>query len=871
MTDYTASPTEVLREHSVSPNEGLPSAKARGLLEIHGENRLKNRKPRSLLLKFLAQMKDYTLIILFIAAIISFVTTLVGQSSDFAGSIIILAIVIAKAALGVRQESRAERALNELQDISAPTAKALRDGELVVVPSHELVPGDIVLLDVGDLIPADGRLIESEALKCDEFALTGESLLVAKDSHASISSDTPLADRACMVYAGCSVSCGCARLVVTATGMNTEMGKLAAVLGTEKPESTDIQQELNRLCRYFAIFALVACGIVVAAGLLQKMELTEIFITSASLVVAIVPKGMAVIVTTLLAVGARRMVSKSAVIRRLNAIEALGSTSVICSDKTGALTQNHMTVRFVWPVGHKVESTDGEISQPAAQVIRLGAMCNDGKIVEGDGAELHIGDPVETAIIAAARGCGLDKEALDIEFPRVAELAFDSDRGLMSTVHRVAERTIVVVKGGYDELIGRCTSADKNGADRVNLAMAERALHVTAVAYKELGELTGDTSPVSLEHGLIFIGLIGMLDPPREESKQAVALCKQAGIKTVMITEDNVHTAAAAAREIGILEEDGEAIGGWQLARMEDAELISNVERYRVYASVSPEDKIRIVRAWQSRGDVVAMTGAKASDAPALKAADIGCAMGIAGTDITKEAADMIIADDDFSAIVEAVRSGRGIHANIKKTIKLLLSSNLGATFAVLLAMLLGWGAPLMAVHLLLAVVVISIFPALALGAEPAENLMDKKPNPRGQSIFANGLWLAIALYGIMIGVSALAAYRLGMTMQISPLFEPSREIGITMAFLVLALSQLSNAISCRSSRSVFKLGLFSNPAMIRAVLISLAAVLIVGLVPPLGALFKLVTISVAHWLWVAGLSVAPLVIAEAAKLIKRG
>ena len=871
MTDYTSQISEILNKHSVSLEHGLPSAKARSLLEVHGENKLKGKKHRSFLQKFIDQMKDYMVIILIIAAVVSFIIALVEQHGEFIDSIIIIAIVILNGVLGVQQESKAEKALDALQDMSAPTAKVLRDATVVIVPAHKIVPGDIVLLEAGDLIPADGRIIEAASLKCEESALTGESLPAEKDAHAHVATDAPLGDRLCMVYAGCSVTYGRAKVVVTATGMNTEMGKIAALLGTEITEATPLQRKLNQMSKYLGVLAIAICGIIFVAGLLQKIPPMEIFMTAVSLAVAAIPEGLTAVVTVVLALGVQRMVKKNAIIRRLPAVETLGSASVICSDKTGTLTQNRMTVKLVWPVGHKIENMDGEISPKAEYVVRLGSMCNDGKIIKENDTERHLGDPTETAIIAAAKLCGIDKEALDIEFPRIAEIPFDSDRKLMTTVHRVGGKIIVIVKGGYDILLDRCVSPDRQRADKVNFDMAEKALRVLAVAYKEINELPEEVTTEVLEHGLTFIGLIGMIDPPREESKEAVALCKKAGIKTVMITGDHVLTASAIAREIGILEDGGEAISGQQLNQMDDAALIKNIERYRVYARVSPEDKIRIVKAWQSRGDVVAMTGDGVNDAPALKAADIGCAMGITGTDVAKGAADMVLTDDNFSTIVEAVRSGRGIYANITKTIKFLLGSNLGEVFAVFFAMILGWGAPLLAIHLLLVNVITDALPALALGMEPTDaDIMSKKPIPKKQGIFTNGLGLAICASGFMIGMLTLIAYRIGMQVELSPLFLPSREVGMTMAFLVLALSQLANAFNCRSGSSVFKIGMLSNPSMIKAVLASLAIVLLICFIPPLEALFRIVPMSVAHWLWVLGLSVAPLVIVEFAKAFKR-
>lgn len=870
MSNHTSALSELLERLSTSSVEsGLSQEQAKKNREAYGANVLTGKKHRNFFQKFLDQMKDYMVVILLVAAVISFVIALMEGHGDFIDSIIILAIVILNGVLGASQESQAEKALDALQDMSAPVAKVIRDGVELEIPSAEVVPGDIVILEAGDLIPADGRIVESASLQCEESALTGESLPVDKDGEAEITEDAPLGDRINMVFSGCSVTYGRGRILVTSTGMDTEMGKIAGLLGSAATQLTPLQQKLNQMGKYLGILAIAICAIIFAVGLLRGMPAMDIFMTSVSLAVAAIPEGLTMVVTVVLALGVQRMVKQNAIIRRLPAVETLGSASVICSDKTGTLTQNRMTVQFVWPAGKKVAEMNEELPPEALQVVRLGAMCNDGRITTEDGMEKHVGDPTETAIVAAALRNGLEKESLDTDFPRLAEIPFDSTRKLMTTVHQVGGKILAVTKGGYDVLLDRCTAGERSRAADVNLAMGKNALRVLAVACRELDEVPADPTSEELEQNLTFIGLIGMIDPPREESKEAVSVAHSAGIRTVMITGDHVVTAGAIAEQLGILEEGQRTISGQELAQLSEEELVETVDQYSVYARVSPEDKIRIVRAWQTKGEVVAMTGDGVNDAPALKAADIGCAMGITGTDVAKGAADMVLTDDNFSTIIESVRSGRGIYDNIRKTIQFLLGSNLGEVFTVFFAIVLGWGSPLLAIHLLLVNVITDAFPALALGMEPVDKrIMERKPVPKDQGVFAGGLGLIIALQGVMVGVITLTAYYIGNFIDVSATMAHSHEIGMTMAFLVLALSQLTQAVNCRSRESVFKIGFFSNPAMIKAVLGSAAVVLCICLIPPLERIFKMVDLSMAHWLIVAALSIAPLIIVELVKLV---
>lgn len=872
MTEYTTPLPELLEQNGSHARDGLSVSRARENLERYGPNRLLGKKHLNYFQKFLLQLKDYMVLILLAAAVVSFVVALLEGTGDYIDSIIILFIVVLNAILGVSQESKAEKALDALQDMSAPTAKVVRDGVTATIPSAEVAPGDVVLLEAGDFIPADGRILESASLQCEESALTGESVPVNKDAAAAVAKNAPLGDRLNMVYSGCSVSYGRGRALITSTGMGTEMGKIATLLDDEKADQTPLQRRLGQLGKYLGIMAIVICAVILVMGVLRGMDLMLMFMTAVSLAVAAIPEGLTAVVTVVLAVGVQKMVKKNAIIRRLPAVETLGSASVICSDKTGTLTQNRMTVMKVWPAGGQTEEMSSALSEQAALVIRLGALCNDGQVEQGEkGALVHRGDPTETAIVAAALQLGMEKSNLEEEFPRVGEVPFDSDRKLMTTVNMVEDRPMAVVKGGFDVLLPRCVRADIGLAEEVNLAMGGNALRVLAVAFRRLDTVPDQCTGDELERDLTFVGLIGMIDPPREESADAVAVCARAGIKTVMITGDHVVTASAIAGQLGILGEGDEAVSGQELAQMSQEELEANVDRYAVYARVSPEDKIRIVKAWQARGQVVSMTGDGVNDAPALKAADIGCAMGITGTDVAKGAADMVLTDDNFSTIVEAVRQGRGIFDNIKKAIQFLLGSNLGEVFCVFFALMLFGETPLLAIHLLLVNVVTDALPALALGVEPIErDVMMRRPVPKDQGIFANKLGLIIVLQGVMVGALTLLAYYVGRNVGISSVILPSAGVGMTMSFLVLALSQIVNSFNCRSFKSLLEIGFFTNKTLVKAAAGSIAVMLLVCLAPPLEAAFKLVDMSLYHWLLVAGLSLAPLVIMEVAKAIVR-
>lgn len=862
MTFHQLSPTEAIRALDSHPVNGLNTQQVKDRLASFGENKLKEKKKKTFLQRFFAQFKDVMILILLAAAAVSFAIACVERNpKEFFEPVLILLIVVLNAIMGVMQESKAEKALEALNNLSAPHARVIRDGQEAVIDASQLVPGDIIRLEAGDFIPADSRLLRSVSLKCEESALTGESVPSEKDAHTTVAETAPLGDRSNMVFSGCSVTYGTAVAIVTATGMDTEMGRIANLLDSENDSQTPLQKKLAQLGKYLGILALVACGIIFVVGLANGIPPLEIFMTAVSLAVSAIPEGLPAIVTVVLSIGVQRMVQKNALIRRLPAVETLGSASVICSDKTGTLTQNRMTLVKAYVDGEDApEDINTQNSESVHKLLRYASLCCDGTVTFLDGQEQHIGDPTETAIVLAAHKNGMPKDVLEKQYPRLAELPFDSDRKLMTTVHRIDGKCIVIVKGAFDMMVSRCVAGDLEAARRQVEQMSSDALRVLAIAYKEIDAPPHYPTSENLECGLTLMGLVGMIDPPRPEVKTAVDVCRRAGIKPVMITGDHVVTAAAIARELGILQPGDKAITGSELDAMTDGQLDQAVEHISVYARVSPENKIRIVKAWQRKGQVVSMTGDGVNDAPALKAADIGCAMGITGTDVAKGAADMTLTDDNFSTIVDAVREGRGIYANIRKVVGFLLGTNIGEVITVFTAMLLWHKTPLLSMQLLWINLVTDSMPAIALGMEAVEpDIMEQKPRPKDEGIFAHGLGIRVVLQGAMFAVLSLIAFVVGEDA------AGSLSGGQTLAFMVLSLSQIIQAYNMRSDHSLFKIGPFSNHKLNWACLISFLLVALV-LFTPVRIAFGLVILPGKTYLLGFVLALVPVVVMELSK-----
>ena len=864
MSSHSKSIRDVLNDLAVDQTAGLSSAEALSRRSKYGENKLREKKQKTTFQRFLEQFKDVMILILIAAAIISFVVVCVEKNwGELFEPALILLIVILNAVMGVYQESKAEKALDALKNMSAPHARVIRDGKEEIIAAAELVPGDIIRLEAGDFVPADARLLHSVSLKSEESALTGESLPSEKDADAEVAEKAPLGDRSNMVFSGCSITYGTATAVVTATGMDTEMGKIANLLDHEEETQTPLQQKLAKLGKYLGVMALAACAIIFVVGLVNGIPVLEIFMTAVSLAVSAIPEGLPAIVTIVLSIGVQRMVKKNALIRKLPAVETLGSASVICSDKTGTLTQNRMTLTSAYCDGYlDPESIGTGNTEGIRKLLMYGALCCDGSVLFNGSEEVHIGDPTETAIVLAAHKNGMPKDQLNKKYPRLAEIPFDSDRKRMTTVNKIDGKNIVIVKGAFDGMEPLCIKGDLKTAKSITESMSEKALRVLAIAYKEIDTIPEEPTSEELENGLTFMGLVGMIDPPRPEAKEAVAVCRKAGIKPVMITGDHVVTASAIARELGILQEGDRAITGTELDAMTDRELDEQVESIAVYARVSPENKIRIVKAWQRKGQVVSMTGDGVNDAPALKAADIGCAMGITGTDVAKGASDMTLTDDNFATIVDAVREGRGIYANIKKVVGFLLGTNIGEVITVFIAMLLWHKTPLLSMQLLWINLVTDSMPAIALGMEAVEpDVMDHKPKPKNEGIFANGLGVRVVLQGCMFAILSLVGFYLGESM------TGSLEGGQTMAFLVLSLSQIVQAFNMRSDHSLFRIGPFSNRTLNWAALISLLLVLLV-VFTPVRIAFGLVILPAQLYLIAAGMTLVPIVVMELSKAL---
>ena len=858
---YSKTIKEVLDQLKVTPEAGLTDSEAKKRLEQYGPNELKSAEKESLFMRFLDQMKDPMIIVLLVAAVLSFVSS---GFTDWVDSVIILLIVIVNAVISISQEDNAEKALEALRKMSAPLAKVIRNGEMTRVETNLLVPGDVIVLEAGDLVPADARILECANLKADEAAMTGESVSVTKNALDSLPEDTALGDRKNMVISSTVITNGRATCVVTSTGMETEVGQIAGMLMNEEDSETPLQKKMGEISKVLSVVCLGVCAVMFFVGLFYRRPILEIFMSAVALAVAAIPEGLAAVVTIVLALGVQRMVKRNAIVKKLPAVETLGCASVICSDKTGTLTQNKMTVVDVWTM--KADE------RPMA--LTIGALCNDTVLTYGeDKSPKTAGDPTETAFVDIACKEGLDKNELEKTMPRKAELPFDSERKMMSTIHPYDGGYRVMVKGAPDVLLGRCviSKEEARGVLDHNGEMAGRALRVLGVAYKDIPAIPAELTSEDLENGLNFVGLIGMIDPPRLEVKQAVAECYSAGIRPVMITGDHKLTAVAIAKELDIFRDGDLAMTGEELDAISQEELNQKVDQYSVFARVSPEHKMRIVKAWQFKGKVVAMTGDGVNDAPALKVADIGCAMGITGTDVAKGAADMILTDDNFSTIVHAVEQGRGIYSNIKKSIQYLLSCNIGEIITIFIATALNFHQmPLVPIQLLWLNLVTDSLPALALGMEPVEEgIMKEKPRDPKDSIFAHGFAASMVFYGILVGAVTLLAYALGEYVLSDP--NEADQVACTMSFATLVFCELTRAFAVRSEHhSIFKIGIFSNSMMNKAFAVGLILQLAVLLIPPLQEVFDVTNLNATEWAVVIVLAFVPLITSEIYKAIKK-
>lgn len=872
---YAQSESEVLTELEAT-SSGLNSDQVNERVSKYGPNKLDDGKKKSLLQKFLEQFKDLMILVLLAAAIISAVV-----SHDVVDSVIILAVVIINAILGVFQESRAEAAIEALKKMSTPHANVLRNGDTITVKSTELVPGDIVLLEAGDVVPADLRLLESNSLKIEESALTGESVSVEKEIKIIDDKQAGIGDRVNMAFSNSNVTYGRGNGVVVNTGMSTEVGKIAGMLAKADETTTPLKQNLNHLGKFLTIaIVIIAVVMYVVGTFFNGMDPIKMMLTSISLAVAAIPEGLPAIVTIILALGTQVMAKRNAVIRKLPAVETLGSTEIIASDKTGTLTLNQMTVEKIYTFNQQ-QSAETKLSTDN-MALKVMNFANDTKISQ-DGT--MIGDPTETALITFGEKHNFDLDNKLQQQPRVAELPFDSDRKLMSTIHKDGERSLVAVKGAPDILLERITkiqttdwirditAEDKSVILQNNQDMAKQALRVLEMAYKYIYEVPGELNSDEIENNLIFAGLVGMIDPERAEAADAVRVAKAAGVRPLMITGDHRDTAEAIAARLGIIEagNDAAVLTGAELDQMSTEEFDEKVENYSVYARVSPEHKVRIVKAWQKLGKVVAMTGDGVNDAPALKQADIGIGMGITGTEVSKGASDIVLADDNFATIVVAVQEGRKVFSNIQKAIQYLLAANLGEVLTLFIATLLAWDT-MLPIHLLWINLVTDTFPAIALGMEPAEsNLMNHKPRGRNSNFFSGGILSSVVYQGIFEAAMVLMVYATAIMWPVHSGYNAIHADALTMSFATLGLIQLFHAFNVKSvHQSIFKVGLFKNKAFNWAILASLVMMMVVILVPGLNDAFRVAHLDIHQWVIVLGASFAVIPFVELVKLVQR-
>ncbi|MDM0944729.1 calcium-transporting P-type ATPase, PMR1-type [Clostridium perfringens] len=866
---YKKSKNEILQELDVDEKNGLSSTEALRRLEKYGKNKLETKKKKTLFKQFLSQLKDVMIYILIIAAIIS---AFLGEISD---ALIILLVIIINAVIGVIQESKAEKALDALKELSTPKALVKRDGSLKEILSEDIVPGDIVIIDAGRYIPGDLRLIDTANLKIEESAFTGESVPSEKDASFLPDKEIPIGDQNNMAFMSTLATYGRGVGVVVGTGMNTEIGKIAKMIEQEENDETPLQKKLSELGKILGFLAVGICILIFIISFFQGRDLLEMFLTSISLAVAAIPEGLPAIVAIVLALGVQRMVKKNAIIRKLPAVETLGSVSIICSDKTGTLTQNKMTVTTVYTNDSYIKESEFNLNDNESKLlVDCMVLCNDATYSE----KSQTGDPTEIALLESPFKLNILKEKLEKEFKRIDEIPFDSDRKLMTTVNLVDDKKArVFTKGALDSILSICNKISINGKlldfskeykakvlENSNI-MSDKALRVLAFAYKDISK--ENIVLDSLEKDLVFIGMVGMIDPPRLEVKDSIKLCKSAGITPVMITGDHKNTAFAIANELGIAEDISQAITGHEIDKFKEEEFNEKIINYRVFARVSPEHKVKIVKAFKSHGNIVSMTGDGVNDAPSLKAADIGVAMGITGTDVSKGASDMILTDDNFSTIVSAVEEGRKIYLNIKKSIVFLLSCNLGEILTLFTAILLNWNSPLQPIHILWVNLITDSFPALALGVDKTkEDVMNNPPRNPKESIFIKSDKIQLIINGVLIGGITLFAFKLGERLYADSLIHAQ-----TMAFVVLSVSQLFLSLSLRSNtKSAFSLGIFSNKYLVYSILLGIFLQVIIISISFIANIFKVTPLLLYDWIVVILVSLIPFAINEILKLFRK-
>ena len=842
---------EVLIKLKTSKKEGLSKVEVHERQQKYGKNKLEDTKKETILVKFIKQFNDFMIIILIFASIISAGISYMQGENDYIDSIIIIAIVILNALMGVIQEAKAEKSIEALKEMTPPKAKVIRENETKEINAEELVPGDVIILEAGNCVPADCRLLETHNLKIEESSLTGETEPVLKNAEMICKNNIPIGDKLNMAYMASVVVNGSAKAVITETGMNTNVGKIAGMIIQDEAPQTPIQRKLAQVGKILGIVCLAICVIIFIIGLIKNIDPIEMFMTSVGLAVAAIPEGLPAIVTIMLSIGVTKMAKNNSIIRKLPAVETLGSSQVICSDKTGTLTKNQMTVV-------EIKSDNPRLAT------ELATMCTDCNIVYKKGKEEIQGEATEIALVKNGLKSRENKTELYQKMPRINEIPFDSNRKMMTTIHKIGNKYRIITKGAPDILIEKCklTIGQKHEAARNNENMAKKALRVIAVAYKDLDVLPSKIDSSNIENNLNFVGLIGMIDPPREGVKEAVQTCKRAGIKTVMITGDHIATAKAIAKQLNILGTYDKALTGQELNKMSQETLEKNIKDYSVFARVTPEHKVRIVKAWQKTGAVVAMTGDGVNDSPALKNADIGIAMGGSGTDVAKNASDMILTDYNFVTIVKAVKQGRNIYDNIKKAIHFLISTNIGEIVTIFMGLVLGLKSPLLAIQLLWINLVTDSLPAIAIGLElPEKDIMQRKPQDSKKGIFSDGLWNKIIVEGIMLGMLTLVAFSIGNKYY-------GIEVARTMAFVSIGLLELVHSFNIKSEKSIFKVGIFENKFLIGSFILGVFVQTIVLFIPSLAEIFQLVQLNKIQWIITLAISILPIPIMELQKKV---